>query len=78
MAQQFTLHPNVARHHLDKLTAGGYLEVRWGRAPGAGAGRPSKRYRVADRVDLDVPIRHDDLVITLLGRALALLPPDAA
>ena len=79
VAQRFTLHPNVARHHLDKLTAGGYLEVTLGRAPGAGAGRPSKRYRVvADRVDLDVPIRHDDLVITLLGRALALLPREAA
>ena len=79
VAQRFALHPNVARHHLDKLTAGGYLEVTLGRAPGAGAGRPSKRYRVvADRVDLDVPIRHDDLVITLLGRALALLPREAA
>ena len=79
VASHFALHPNVARHHLDKLTAGGYLEVTVGRAPGAGAGRPSKRYRVvADRVDLDVPIRHDDMVITLLGRALALLPPGAA
>jgi len=79
VAQHFALHPNVARHHLDKLTAGGYLEVTVGRSPGAGAGRPSKRYRVvADRVDLDVPIRHDDLVITLLGRALALLPHDVA
>ena len=79
VAQQFELHPNVARHHLDKLTAGGYLEVTVGRGAATGAGRPSKRYRVvADRVDLEVPIRHDDLVITLLGRALAMLPDDAA
>jgi len=78
VAQQFALHPNVARHHLDKLTAGGYLEVTIGR-PATGAGRPSKRYRVvADRVELEVPIRHDDLVITLLGRALAMLPPEQA
>src|SRR3954452_7586600 len=42
VAQHFALHPNVARHHLDKLTAGGYLEVTVGRSPGAGAGRPSK------------------------------------
>ena len=27
VAQRFSLHPNVARHHLDKLAAGGYLEV---------------------------------------------------
>ena len=45
VAEHFDLHPNVARHHLDKLAAGGYLEV--GRRPraGTGAGRPSKRYR---------------------------------
>ena len=24
-AEAFDLHPNVARHHLDKLAAGGYL-----------------------------------------------------
>jgi len=79
VAEQFALHPNVARHHLDKLTAGGYLEVTVGREAGAGAGRPSKRYRVvADRVDLEVPIRHDDLVITLLGRALSMLPDEQA
>jgi len=27
VAMRFSLHPNVARHHLDKLAAGGYLEV---------------------------------------------------
>ena len=76
MAEQFGLHPNVARHHLDKLAAGGYLEVAVERAEGAGAGRPSKRYRAgATSVTLDVPVRSDDLVLSLLGRALALLPP---
>lgn len=79
VAARFDLHPNVARHHLDKLSAGGYLEVTVGRTAGGGAGRPSKRYRVADdRVDLEVPIRHDDIVITLLGRALSMLPREAA
>jgi predicted ArsR family transcriptional regulator len=47
VAQRFSLHPNVARHHLDKLAAGGYLEVRSARAPLAGAGRPSKRYKAS-------------------------------
>ena len=46
VAERFDLHPNVARHHLDKLTAGSPLEVSTARAPGSpGAGRPSKRYR---------------------------------
>ncbi len=76
VAERFALHPNVARHHLDKLTAGGHLEVSAGRTPGSpGAGRPSKRYRShGDAVELDLPVRHDDVLSTLLGRALALLP----
>lgn len=82
VAERFGVHPNVARHHLDKLAAGGYLEVAVERAEGAGAGRPSKHYRVsADaKVDLtgDVPVHSDDLVLSLLGRALALLPRDKA
>jgi predicted ArsR family transcriptional regulator len=78
VADKFGVHPNVARHHLDKLAAGGYLEVAVERAEGAGAGRPSKRYRVpADaRTEsvADLPVHSDDLVLSLLGRALALLP----
>lgn len=78
VAAEVGVHPNVARHHLDKLTAGGYLEVATGKAAGGGAGRPSKRYSaVADAID-DVPVRSDDLVLSLLGRALALLPPAEA
>jgi predicted ArsR family transcriptional regulator len=79
VAEQFGLHPNVARHHLDKLAAGGYVEVAVERSESGGAGRPSKRYRkLAEQVSLEVPVRTDDLVLTLLGRAMALLPPDQA
>jgi predicted ArsR family transcriptional regulator len=78
VAERFGLHPNVARHHLDKLAAGGYLEVAVERAEGAGAGRPSKRYRVVAGADVDVPVRSEDLVLALLGRTLAMLPPDQA
>ena len=78
VAEKFGVHPNVARHHLDKLAAGGYLEVAVERAEGAGAGRPSKRYRVPADAELDLratlPVRSDDLVLSLLGKALALLP----
>ena len=37
VADHFGLHPNVARHHLDKLAAGGYLEVAVERSEGAAA-----------------------------------------
>ena len=78
VAERFGLHPNVARHHLDKLAAGGYLEVAVERTEGAGAGRPSKRYRVADATEVDVPVHSEDLVLALLGRTLALLPREQA
>jgi len=78
VAERFVLHPNVARHHLDKLAAGGYVEVATGRTR-TGAGRPSKRYRVtAPEMTLELPIRHDDLLVTLLGKALSMLPNDVA
>ncbi|MEK9837639.1 MAG: helix-turn-helix domain-containing protein [Ilumatobacter sp.] len=78
VAEQVGVHPNVARHHLEKLSAGGYLEVSTARLDGGGAGRPSKRYRaVADRLT-EFPVRSDDLVLSLLGRALDRLPADEA
>jgi predicted ArsR family transcriptional regulator len=79
VAERFELHPNVARHHLDKLVSGGYLEVTVARLAGGGAGRPSKRYQVlAPEIALDLPLRHDDILVELLGRALAELGHDRA
>ena len=43
VAKEVGVHANVARHHLDKLAAGGYLEVTTGRAPGAKAGSSPPR-----------------------------------
>lgn len=75
VATEFRLHPNVARHHLDKLAAGNYLEVAVARPSGGGAGRPSKKYSaVADLPAGEFPIRSDDLVLSLLGKTLDLLP----
>jgi predicted ArsR family transcriptional regulator len=75
VAEQFDLHSNVARHHLDKLTAGGYLEVSSLRPSGSGAGRPSKRYRsTAREAGVAAPRLGDDLLIILLGAALARIP----
>jgi len=74
VAERFELHANVARHHLDKLAGGGYLDVTVDSAH-ARAGRPSKRYRVLDPdMSLEFAVRHDDLLVTLLGRTLARLP----
>ena len=88
VAQRFGLHPNVARHHLDKLAAGGYLHVQVDRPSrlGAsaqpakpGAGRPSKRYQVTDKaLALEFPVRRDELLIALLARTLALVPIEKA
>ena len=78
VAREVGVHPNVARHHLDKLASGGYLEVATGKLEGGGAGRPSKRYTVVAGTLNDFPVRSDDLVLSLLGRALAKLPHDQA
>lgn len=84
VATEVGVHPNVARHHLDKLAAGGYVEVV-GRGTGAAvgerrAGRPSKRYVAVatNAFDAGVPVRSDDLVLALLGRALDRLPQHEA
>lgn len=82
LADEVGVHPNVARHHLDKLAAGGYVEVvrRVGAAVGVvasrRAGRPSKRYVAANNAPFEagVPVRSDDLVLALLGRTLDRLP----
>src|SRR6266542_2013055 len=77
VAERFELHPNVARHHLEKLTAGGYLTVELARHETAG--RPSKRYRAGELdTSLNFPPRRDDLLATLLARSLELLDPDEA
>ena len=83
VAEQFELHPNVARHHLEKLTGGGYLVVEIARptvdGPARAAGRPSKRY-LAGPLDatLALPLKHDDLLGGLLARALDALGPAQA
>jgi len=77
VADGFALHSNVARHHLEKLAGGGYLDVELARHETAG--RPSKRYRAAaGDSHLAFPPRRDDLLAILLARALERLPVDEA
>ncbi len=79
VAARFSRHPNVARHHLERLAAGGYVEVTMERADGKGAGRPSKRFRaIGPDPTLDLLTRRDDLLVLLLQEALQMLGPQAA
>jgi predicted ArsR family transcriptional regulator len=78
VAATFSLHPNVARHHLQRLVDGGYVRVETGRNP-SGAGRPSKRYFcVEEELSLGLMQRRDDLLMRLLGEAMRRLGPDEA
>jgi predicted ArsR family transcriptional regulator len=65
VAFTFSLHPNVARHHLQRLVDGGYLRVETTRkAPGAG--RPSKQYFcVEEELTVGLMQRRDDLLMRL-------------
>ena len=78
VAAEVDIHTNVARHHLEKLAAGGYVEIQSGRPNASGAGRPSKRYVAVAAAHPEFPVRSDDLVLSLLGRALTRLPRDEA
>jgi predicted ArsR family transcriptional regulator len=71
VAARFRLHPNVARHHLDKLAAGGYLDVFVDRKITSGAGRPSKKYRGSkNQSSVEATSHADDLLSFLLTGAL--------
>ncbi len=77
VANSTGLHANVARHHLDKLVSGGYLEVT--HRSSAKAGRPAKVYRATEPgLHLEFDVGHDDILVTLLGKALSRLPESEA
>jgi predicted ArsR family transcriptional regulator len=78
LAKAIELHPNVVRHHLDRLVASGHVTVE---APTktAGAGRPAKRFSaITEDLSLDTSSRRDDLLVALLERSLELLGPEQA
>jgi predicted ArsR family transcriptional regulator len=67
VAKVFSLHPNVARHHLEKLKESGYLEVTLKKKESAG--RPAKVYKATGK-ELGVP-GQKELLMLLAGRALS-------
>ncbi|MEM9132568.1 MAG: helix-turn-helix domain-containing protein [Actinomycetota bacterium] len=77
VAEATGLHANVARHHLDKLVGGAYVEVT--QRQSSGAGRPAKMYRVVEpNLQLDFDVGHHDILVTLLGKALSRLDESEA
>jgi predicted ArsR family transcriptional regulator len=82
IADLFNIHTNVARHHLDRLVADGYLEVttlRRSERRGPGAGRPAKHYETTDKeISVQFPARRYDLLAELLARVVERLAPDTA
>ncbi len=49
VASLFEIHPNVARHHLDRLTEEGYLRVSHRKASASERGRPAKCYEATNK-----------------------------
>lgn len=78
----FDIHPNVARHHLDRLVSDGYLSVTKRRPEGRsgpGAGRPANHYSAtAKEVSVQFPARRYDLLSELLVRVIEEIAPDTA
>jgi predicted ArsR family transcriptional regulator len=70
VADEFGLHPNVARMHLAKLEQAGFLTTGFRRA--AGGGRPAKLYRLSELVvTFGFPPRRYELLSRLALEALA-------
>ena len=82
IADLFDIHANVARHHLDRLVADGYLQVTRRRVDGRtgpGAGRPAKHYEPTPKaVSVQFPARRHDLLSELLMRIIERVAPDRA
>jgi len=81
VAGLFDIHPNVARHHLDRLADDGYLKVSHERRSGGpGAGRPAKTYEPTNKeVSVHFAPRRFEMLTELLFEVLEeLSPPDVS
>ena len=77
LALHCEVHANVIRHHLERLTEGGY--VTFDNVPKTTVGRPAKGYRALDEsVMMEGSVRRDALLVALLEMALERLGPDAS
>ena len=81
VAALFDIHPNVARHHLDRLADDEYLKVSHvRRSGGPGAGRPAKSYEPTNKeVSVHFAPRRFEMLTEMLFEVLEeLSPPDVA
>lgn len=80
VAELFAIHPNVARHHLDRLAEDGYLKVSHKRPAGKGgpgAGRPAKTYEAtAMEVSVHFAPRRFEMLVEMLIRILDEVAPE--
>ncbi|MFZ0014540.1 MAG: helix-turn-helix domain-containing protein, partial [Acidimicrobiia bacterium] len=77
VAELFDIHPNVARHHLDRLAGDGYLKVsHLRRAGGPGAGRPAKTYESTNKeVSVHFAPRRFEMLTEMLFKVLEEVAP---
>ena len=80
IAELFDIHPNVARHHLDRLADDGFLQISdapISRKGGPGAGRPAKRYEATEKeVSVHFAPRRFEMLVEMLIRVLDEVAPD--
>ena len=78
VAELFGIHRNLARHHLEKLTEDGFLQVGTQPVPRTRkAGRPPKHYEsTARHIEITYPTLRYDLLVELLTKILGRLSPE--
>jgi predicted ArsR family transcriptional regulator len=78
IANVFEIHPNVARHHLDRLSDDGYLKVSTMKGKGGpGAGRPAKSYEATSKeVSVHFAPQRSEMLVELLMKVLEKVSKD--
>lgn len=71
IAAAFEIHPNVARHHLDRLLHDGFIRISVVPISTPSAGRPAKRYEVTEKsVNVQYSARKYDRLAELLTKVI--------
>lgn len=79
IAVSFDIHPNVARHHLDRLLSNGYIRLSDRPPSQPTAGRPAKRYEVTEKdVSIQFSSRKYDRLAELLTEVIDRLDDGSA
>jgi predicted ArsR family transcriptional regulator len=77
VASLFEIHPNVARHHLDRLISDGWLKPTQRRPGGTVAGRPARGYEAtAKEVTVHFAPRRFEMLTEMLFQVLDELAPE--